>query len=233
MLSLARKTNPQLGLDAMGKNKQSKNEDTLLEVRKAYLNVHINEYNQIKNEIVEFQNQRAAATNYSLLISAALITFIPQAIADFGDFVLLLAPIPFWGLIWYVITLDNFVYRNSSYIKWVLAPKMNRLLKEHAEKLSDMQQEVLEWEVYATFPNQSFLQSVIRGMAFGGRQVLLILPIIFFIAVFLYVTRIATFRYWSSGEKSLLIVNLVCVLWFVVMSLVIVRQYKAEYPHNE
>lgn len=209
----------------MGKQKVKGLSDT----QKAYLDVHLNEYNQLRNEILDIENHRAAATNYSLIITAALITFLPQAIKDFGAFVLLLAPMPFWGLIWYVITLDNFVLKESNYIRWVLSKKINYIFNR-SDEIPEKYQGVFEWEVYAPFPNEKLIKSVMRGVIFSGRQVLLLLPIFFSVGIFIYITRVTLFRQWYSEEIVLIIVNILCVVWFTVVSLVVAQQHKVKYP---
>lgn len=198
------------------------------ESKRFLVETHLNEYGQLRKEVVELLSQKSNSINYSLVVLAALITLLPSAVTNFGGYVLLVATIPFFGLTWYIISIDSLIARIGQYLRTVLIPKVSGLIvDEDLEKtgISLEAQTVLDWERYTSSFAEGGLNNAITILITSGRNVLVFGPIPVLIGIFFYLTRVSQPRPWSMVEQGLLWGNIIGVVGLSFLGLLVRRQF--------
>ena len=210
-------------------NRKKTSAGQLLESKKPFLEVHLIEFSRLREERLFYQSQKATAVNFSFLALAGMLTFIPELISTEGDYILLISTLPFFGITWYAMSMDNMISHLSYYLKTNLIPKINVLLptQEIGEfRVSKDVQNVLEWEQYITASRvNNTLSNVSDGIFNGGRSVILFGPIFVFIGVFIFRTKVLNFRDWTTLEADLLWTNIIGLILFAIMGLIVRNRY--------
>ncbi len=178
----------------------TKQDGRKIDAAKLYLDAHLAEYGKLRSEQDALLNHKSNAVNFSLLVLAGLVSFLPYAIENYGEGVLLMITLPFWGLTWYMISLDSSITRVGKYFKYFLFPKINKLLESEVSSeinLGKIDREVLGWEKFSgTWATGGILITILSFFQTGGLNVMVYMPIPVFIALFFYLVTIIQNRPW-------------------------------------
>ena len=217
-----------------GKNSKPINQkiteaNQLLEAKRPFLEVHLIEFSRLREERLFYQSQKATAVNFSFLALAGMLTIIPDLIASVGDYILLISTLPFFGITWYAMSMDNMISYLSYYLKTSLVPKINDLLPDQELSEFGVSKDVLnvlEWEQYITAGRVNNLRSNVSDLIFNsGRSIILFGPIFVFIGVFIFRTKILNSRDWTSLEYNLFWANIIGLILFAIMGLIVRNRY--------
>lgn len=205
-------------------NRRKTNTNYLIDSKKLLLDAHLTEFSRLREEIVFFHSQKSNAVNFAFLALAGMITVIPNLLSNFGDYILLVSTLPFFGIIWYVLSMDNTISYLSHYLKNNLIPNVNNLLYDRQLLelgIPENSTKVLNWELLITRRTtnvRSTLADIIFG---GGRTIIIFGPILVLIGTFILQTKIMNPRNWTSIENDLLWANSIGLIIFAILGLVI------------
>jgi len=210
-------------------NQKKTNTNQLLESKKPFLEVHLIEFSRLREERLFYQSQKATAVNFSFLALAGMLTIIPDLITSVGDYILLISTLPFFGITWYAMSMDNMISHLAYYLKTNLVPKINDLLPDQELNEFGVSKDalnVLEWEQYITSSRVNNLLTNLSDLIFNsGRSIILFGPIFVFIGVFVFRTKILYSGSWTTLEYNLLWANIIGLILFAIMGLIVRNRY--------
>jgi hypothetical protein len=201
------------------------NADKLFAAKKLYLEVHLTEFSRLREETLFYQSQKATAANFSFLALAGMLTILPDLLENTGDYILLISTLPFFGITWYAMSMENMISNLSSYLKTNLIPKINNLLMDQEVNEADISKDilnVLEWEQHSTSSRVKNLRLTLSDGIFNtGRAVILFGPILVLIVIFVLRTKILNPRTWTDLEGNLLWANVIGLILIGVLGLMV------------
>jgi hypothetical protein len=168
------------------------------------LQVYLTEFESYRQEIITYISLSRQLVNYSiafltgiaLIASSGIIKVVPP-------YLFLIASILASGLSWAIIEAALLVSYVSSYIRFGLVPKIEKLISEETKE---------EFTFFRLHEHKGTPITVgIKSIFSLGRYVISYLPSIIFIAVFLYYKPFPTQHSWPIQEKVLFWVALIAV----------------------
>jgi len=201
----------------------------LLESKKLLLDAHLNEYSRLREEMMHNLSQKATAVNFSFLALAGILTVIPSLLTKLGDYILLISTLPFFGIIWYSLSIDNMMSQISNYLKNNLIPKINMLVFDqelHQLGIYDDSLRVIEWDGHIITNKLKKLSSNLSDLAFsGGRTIMIFGPILVLTGLFVFLTKIVNPRNWTSLEYNLFWANALGLILLAVLGVILRIRY--------
>jgi hypothetical protein len=208
--------------------KKPSNAQSISEAKKLLVETHLVEYGRLREEILALLSQRSSAVNYSLIILAALITLLPSTAKSMGEYVLLVAAMPFLSLSWYIASVDSLIARVTHYLQGTLIPKVQELITDEALESAGISREVqtvLGWEHFASSFARGGLSNVLTAVITGGRNMLVFGPAPVLVVIFIYITKTLQPRDWIPLEVALVWANIVIAAGILILGLFVRRRF--------
>ena len=193
--------------------KKSANKDVLL----AELDLHKLEFSALRQEILELIESERQYLNLSLIAFGAGLGFAPMISEQKLYVILLLFPLVFHVLLWEMLKAVRSVSLISGYLVGTLIPRVNVILKTLGKE--DNNAKVLDWEIYIATKHLMKPSDFLATSLTPTRHWIPILAVGALIITYALIARTAEYTA-SLGELSLIIINLLLLIWAAVQNLI-------------
>jgi len=206
------------------------NNPNIPDYKKLILDVHLTEYSRLREEIIFFHSQKGNAINFSFLALTVVLTIF-QSFSINRDYYLLISTFPFFGILWYVISIDNNISHLSYYLRCYLAPKINELINDHTIKemgIAENVTKMLGWEEYTAghHPDNTFIASFTNAYINSGRIVIVVLPMFVLFGTFIFLTKVLHPRNWTGFEYNLILANIFTFILFALLGFMVRKRFE-------
>lgn len=173
--------------------------------------VHLAEYNAVRDEIRQQIDIQNSFVNYAIAIIGVAATFLATGNPSVGSqfpFLYLISSILLSAISWGFIESSIWTNDLSTYVKDNLAPKIQKIIGN--ERANHYQ--VLQWE---NARNKRRERVILRGLTMSGRFSIPIIGSILFLIAFYYI-KSSTIQAWTTFEWLLFIFSALLITFTLI-----------------